>query len=66
MATIQYGPGNQVVRQIAHTDEVTDDIIAFLGGNPENVEIRVDGARYEGPVDAGTVIELVQRANSKA
>lgn len=66
MATIQYGPGNSVTRPINHTREIPADVYAVLGASPENSQTFVNGAAYEGPLSATDVVELRQKANSKA
>ena len=65
MVSIRMGAGNQVMRPITHTSEITRDIVEVLGGSFENIEFLRNGSVYAGPLTAGDVVDLRQKANSK-
>ena len=65
MITIGMGPGNSGKYNINHTREITREIIEDLGGNPENIEILVNGSPYTGPLAQGTEVQLRQKTNGK-
>lgn len=65
---IQLGPDNYVDRphsRMNHTGQIDDQLIEFLGGDPENLEITLNGAVYEGSLAPGQTVYLRQRCNSK-
>ena len=65
MVTIRMGHGNEIQRPITHTSEITRDMVEGLGGSFENIEFLKNGAQYAGPLNAGDLIDLRQKANSK-
>jgi hypothetical protein len=66
MATIQLGPSNSVTRDnIRHTDDISAELIEFLGGDPENVEYVVGGVAYTGPLTPTDLVDLRPVANTK-
>ena len=65
MVTIRMGHGNEILRPITHTSEITRDMVEGLGGSFENIEFLKNGAQYAGPLAAGDLIDLRQKANSK-
>ena len=68
MAIIKAGPGNSINKAISHTNEIEDSWIEFLGLDPENVDVVVDGAVVGSDgvlLNDSSVVELRQKANKK-
>ena len=67
LVTVSYGVDNEIRRPYGHTSEIFADkaALAFLGASSGNIEARLDGVAYDGPLQGGENVELVQKANSK-
>ena len=65
MVTIRMGHSNEIQRPITHTSEINRDMVEGLGGSFENIEYLVRGAVYAGPLSAGDIVDLRQKANAK-
>ena len=65
MVEIRMGVSNSIQRPITHTSEISRDMVEGLGGSFENIEFIVRGAVYAGPLSAGDVVDLRQKANAK-
>ena len=63
--TINYGPGNSIVKDIRDTSEIRESWVEALGADPSRVQICVNGQPYSGPLSEGDVVELRTKANEK-
>ena len=65
MVEIRMGVSNSIQRPITHTSEISRDMVEGLGGSFENIEFLRNGSVYAGPLSAGDVVDLRQKANAK-
>ena len=63
--TIEFGPNNEITKEISHTREVRPEWLEFLGASPENVELTIGGVVYDGALADGSRLAVRQKTNSK-